>query len=171
VVFLLYTGCRVAEGVYLDWRQVDLSRAQVQFIKTKNGQPRGVPLHSRVIAELQALKHREGAVFRRPDGAPYARKADGGGQIKTAFKAACRRAGIVDFTPHGLRHTWATWYYMATPDLIGLMQLGGWQNDKMVMRYTHVNVSHLTASIAALPWEKSGKPKDEEVKTTTAKKA
>jgi integrase len=171
VIFMLYTGARVSEALYLDWRQVDLLRAQVQFLKTKNGDPRGVPLHPRVIAELQAHKHREGAVFRRPDGAPYARKADGGGQIKTAFKAACRRAGIADFTPHGLRHTWATWYYMATRDLIGLMELGGWQNTKMVMRYTHVNVSHLATSIAALPWEKSGKPKDKEAKTTTAKKA
>ena len=28
----------------------------------------------------------------------------------------------------------------------------------MVLRYAHVNVSHLSQSIAALPWEKSGKP-------------
>ena len=142
VIFLLYTGCRLAEGLYLDWRRVDLARAQVQFLETKNGDPRGVPLHPRVIAELQALKHREGAVFRRPDGKPYARKVDGGGQIKTAFKAACRRAGIADFTPHGLRHTWATWHYIANRDLTALMELGGWRSEKMVMRYTHVDGSN-----------------------------
>ena len=27
----------------------------------------------------------------------------------------------------------------------------------MVLRYAHMNVSHLAASIAALPWEESGK--------------
>ena len=94
--------------------------------------------------------------FAGPDGKPYARKADGGGQIKTAFKAACRRAGISDFTPHGCRHTWATWHYAANRDLVALMQLGGWKSDKMVLRYAHMNVAHLAPSIAALPWEKSG---------------
>jgi integrase len=171
VIFLFYTGARLSEALYLDWRQVDFARGQVQFLETKNGDPRGVPLHARVLAELQALKHRQGEVFRRPDGKPYARKIDGGGQIKTAFKAACRRAGISDFTPHGCRHTWATWHYAEHRDLVALEQLGGWSDHRMVLRYTHVNVSHLAASIAALPWEKSGKRTDEEAKTTTAKTA
>lgn len=157
VVFLLYTGARLSEAVYLDWREVDLARAEVQFIETKNGKARGMPLHPRVLGELQALTHREGRVFRRPDGEGYAKKRDGGGQIKTAFKAACRRAGISDFTPHGCRHTWASWHYAESRDLTALMNLGGWENVKMVLRYAHMNVAHLAPSIAALPWEKSGK--------------
>lgn len=31
------------------------------------------------------------------------------GAIKSAFRTACRKAGLVDVTPHTLRHTWATW--------------------------------------------------------------
>jgi integrase len=158
VIFLFYTGARLSEALYLDWRQVDLTRHQVQFLATKNGDDRGVPLHPRVFDELQRLKPREGAVFRRPDGQPYARKSDGGGQIKTGFYGACRRAAISDFSPHDCRHTWATWHYMHNRDLAGLMHLGGWRSEKMVLRYAHVNVGHLAQSIAALPWEKSGKP-------------
>ena len=79
-----------------------------------------------------------------------------GGQIKTAFKGACRRAGITDFTPHDCRHTWATWTYAARRDIGELMELGGWSSEAMVMRYAHVNPDHLTEAIAALPWEKSG---------------
>jgi hypothetical protein len=37
------------------------------------------------------------------------------------------------------------------------MHLGGWQSEKMVLRYAHVNVGHLATSIAALPWERSRK--------------
>jgi hypothetical protein len=48
------------------------------------------------------------------------------------------------------------WYYAATRDLIGLMELGGWGDERMVRRYAHMNVSHLAASIAALPWRKGG---------------
>src|SRR5262249_25314901 len=157
VLFMFYTGARVSEALYLEWRQVDLARAEVQFLETKNGEARGVPLHPRGVAALQSLKHRAGAVFRKPYGTSDARKADGGGQIKTGFYAACRRAGITDFTPHDCRHTWATWHYLANRDLKTLMELGGWQSEKMVLRYTHVNVSHLAQSIAALPWENSGK--------------
>jgi integrase len=158
VIFLFYTGARLSEALYLDWRDVDLQRQepQVTFHDTKNGESRGVPLHPRAIASIAKLPSREGFVFRRPDGLPYERKADGGGQIKTAFKGACRRAGIVKFSPHACRHTWATWHYMANRDLRALMELGGWKSEKMVLRYTHVNTEHLAASIAALPWEKSG---------------
>jgi integrase len=157
IIFLFYTGCRLSEGLYLDWAQVHLSRGEVQFLRTKNGEARGVPLHPRVIAALQALPRRVGAVFRRPDGEQYMPKRDGGGQIKTAFNGACRRASISDFSPHDCRHTWATWHYAANRDLVSLMHLGGWQSEKMVLRYAHVNVAHLSQSIAALPWENSGK--------------
>lgn len=31
------------------------------------------------------------------------------GAIRKAFGTVCRKAGLVDVTPHTLRHTWATW--------------------------------------------------------------
>ena len=107
VTFLFYTGARLSEALYLDWRDVDLQRGQVWFTDTKNGEARGVPLHDLLISELANLAHRDDAVFRRPDGRPYTVKIDGGGQIKTAFRGACKRAGIENFTPHDCRHTWA----------------------------------------------------------------
>src|SRR4029077_16974504 len=58
VVFLFYTGARVSEAVYLDWQQLDLARRQVQFLATKNGEARGVPLHPRVVQALERLTHR-----------------------------------------------------------------------------------------------------------------
>ena len=156
VIFMLYTGARTGEALWLDWRDVDLSRAHVQFPKTKNGDARGVPLHPRAVAALANLKGRTGDVFRRPDGKPYsrARNADdtsAGTRIKTAFKAACRRAGIVDFHPHDCRHTWATWHYQENRDLGALMRLGGWKSERMVMRYAHVNVGELQHTIDKLP--------------------
>jgi integrase len=152
VIFLLYTGARMSEALYLDWRDVNLQGGQVQFIDTKNGESRGVPLHPRVVAALASLPHRFDEVFRRPDGFAYKRIEAAGGQIKTAFYGACRRAEIDDFSPHDCRHTWATWHYAANRDIIALMKLGGWKSEKMVLRYAHVNVSHLANSIDALPW-------------------
>jgi integrase len=150
VTFLLFSGCRVGEALALDWRDVDLSRAHAVFQETKNDDRRGIPLHARAMATLKALKHRTGHVFRRPDGLAYLPKDDGGGQIKTAFRGACRRAGIEDFHPHDCRHTWATWHYAANRDIAALMRLGGWKSIAMVLRYAHINVDDLALSVSKL---------------------
>lgn len=156
VIFLFGSGARLSEALYLNWGNVDLAARRVRFLETKNGEARGVPLNERVLLELANLEHREGAVFRRPDGAPYVRRRDGGGPVKTAFQGACRRAGIEDFTPHDCRHTWASWFYGATRDLGALMALGGWKSERMVLRYVHLNPDHLADAINRLPWENSG---------------
>ena len=59
VIFLLYTGARIGEALWLVWRDVDLTRGHVVFPidpergrRTKNNEPRGVPLHPRVRAAL-----------------------------------------------------------------------------------------------------------------------
>jgi len=159
VVFLLSTGARLSEALYLEWDDVDLSRAHVVFKPTesrgiKTDEPRGVPLPGRAVAELANLPwDREGFVFRKPAGKirksgriwlPYeSRDGEGGGQVKTAWAGMCRRAGVSDFTPHDCRHTWATWHYIANRDIGALMRLGGWKTPAMVFRYTHINASDL----------------------------
>lgn len=155
VLFLFATGARLSEALYLDWRDVDLTAGHVTFVDTKNNESRGVPLHSSVVAALSVIRRRSNQekVFLTNRGAPYKPKREGdkecGGQIKKGFAGACRRAGIKKFTPHGCRHTWATWHYAANRDLIALMTLGGWKSERMVLRYTHINVAHLAPSIAA----------------------
>ncbi len=166
VTFMLYTGARVSEALYLDWNQVDLQRGHVIFLDTKNGEDRGVPLHPVVVAALANLEHRRGAVFRRPDGEPYEPRDGEGGQIKKAFAIAAVKAGMgirerhpvtgrwiymATVTPHTCRHTWATWHYLRHRDLLALMQLGGWKQISMVQRYAHVNVANLAPSIDAMP--------------------
>jgi integrase len=156
VIFMIYTGARVGEALWLNWHSVDLARRHVVFPKTKNGDARGVPLHERVLVALANLRHREGEVFRRPDGLPYARprRADdtsAGSRIKKAFAGACSRAGVEDFSAHGCRHTWATWHYAANRDVSALMRLGGWKTVSMVMRYVHTNVDEHRHTIDRLP--------------------
>jgi integrase len=147
ITFMLYTGCRVGEALNLDWHEVNLQKARVSFLDTKNGERRGVPLHPRALAAIANLSHRTGNVFRRPDKQRYEPRYSAGGQIKTAFKGACRRAGIADFHPHDCRHTWATWHYSANRDIGALMELGGWKSVAMVMRYAHTNPDHLAHGV------------------------
>lgn len=185
VVFMLYTGARAGEAVWLEWSNVDLDMRQVTFPKTKNGEPRSVPLHPRVIEELRKSNRRQGMVFMTHEGVPYERPDRGkeadtsaGTRIGSAFFGACKRAGLcwivmgengkpllgrdkkpvlkTDVTPHVCRHTWATWHYQANRDLTKLQELGGWKSLAMVMRYAHTNVETHAESINALPWDGSG---------------
>jgi len=62
VIFLLYTGARIGETLWLDWRDIDLNRSHAIFPvdpsegrRTKNNEPRGAPLHPRVRASLANL--------------------------------------------------------------------------------------------------------------------
>jgi len=172
VMFLIYTGARVGEALWLDWRHVDLQRGHVMFPRTKNGDARGVPLHPRLLAELANLPHRDGEVFRRPDGSPYERRAEdedenrsAGARIKTAFRGACRHARITDFHPHDCRHTFATWHYAHNRNLTALMRLGGWRDVKSVIRYMHVNVDEPRNTIDRLPGGNLGEVIGSEVKT------
>ncbi len=170
VIFLLYTGCRLGEALWLDWSCVNLKQKHVSFLKTKNGEARGVPLSNRVITALANLPHREGEVFRRPDGLPYERPKhsddhSAGTRIKSAFRGACRRAGIKDFHPHDCRHTWATWHYQQNRDFTALKALGGWKTDAMVMRYAHANADQHRHTIDRLPGGELGESQGVEGKT------
>jgi integrase len=108
-------------------------------------------------------------------GEPYVdREGKGGGQVKTAWRKMLERADIDDFTPHDCRHTWATWHYRENRDLSGLMELGGWKSPAMVMRYAHVNTSHLAGSVAkiwGLPGHKSGEQSPGATVTALPRKA
>ena len=171
VVFLLYTGARAGEALWLDWSNVDLANRQVTFVGTKNGETRSVPLHPRVIHSIASLPGRKGPVFLTPAGTPYPRPSSlsdtsAGSRIGTAFQGACLRAGIKDFRVHDCRHTWATWHYQANRDFTALQKLGGWKTASMVFRYAHSNVAEHAGSIAALPWGKSGETSDTQNKAS-----
>lgn len=138
--FILGTGARMSEALELDWRDVDLAGARAIFWVTKNGKPRNAHLPPRIVALLTNLRHREGPVIRRPDGQPYAnRNREGGGQVKTAWQATKRRAGIdATLTLHDLRHTWASWHYATHRDPLKLKVEGGWSSLDQVERYAHL---------------------------------
>ena len=152
LVFLLGTGARLSEAIYLDWRDVDLVGARAIFWMTKNGKRRVAALPARVVMSLANLHRREGAVLRRPDGKPYVAKDGEGGQVKRAWAGAIRRAGLnSNFTPHTCRHTWASWHYVLHRDLLRLKVEGGWSSTLLVERYAHLMPAGQEAAICQAP--------------------
>lgn len=159
IVFLLCTGCRMSEALELDWSRVDLRGARA-VVWQKQQNERHVDLPPAAIAALAGLRLREGRVFRPPGEEAY-RDTDrtSGGQIRSGWRGACKRAGLGTWsehptrrdaggnplrifeprlTPHGLRHTWATWHYAVHKDLLLLQRDGGWSNQSQVQVYAHL---------------------------------
>jgi integrase len=104
--------------------------------------------------------HKRGARAAKPgewQGYRRSRAEGEGGQFKKVWATACREAGLPGdwrewtdkkgrrqrqwvpaHTPHDARHTWATWHYAISKDLLGLRQDGGWSTTAMVERYAKV---------------------------------
>jgi integrase len=174
--FLYSTGARVGEALSLDWRWVDLAGAQVTFLAslTKAKKRRVAFLPPRAVAALASLPEphlgpvfgwetnptADGQVKRRRR--VYKRRPGKGGEIKRAFDAAVRRAGISRrLTPHSTRHSWASWWYAIHRDIMALKAEGGWSTIGLVERYAHLVPRGQEAQIAAfwgLVWNEAWRP-------------
>jgi integrase len=159
--FLIGTGARMAEAVYLEWRDLDLTGARAIFWadRTKTGKRRNAALPPRVTAVLANLPHRQGPVFLSDKRRPYAdRRGAYGGQIKKGWYGAIRRAGLdPELTPHDLRHTWASWHYALHRDLLALKIEGAWSSVALVERYAHLLPAGHDAEIRRfLGWHQAG---------------
>lgn len=155
-LFLCYTGARTQECLQLKWRHVDFARNTVFFDRTKNGEPRTVPMHDRVRKALETIgAEREpdpgDHVFLNRFGEPYADTRDyefqGGNPIAKAHRTACKRAKIKDFRVHDWRHHWASTHVMAGTDLETLRRMGGWKGLAMVQRYAAVSDDHMQDAV------------------------
>jgi integrase len=98
IITALDTGMRRGEILTQRWEHIDFTRRilSVTHSKTPEGEAREIPLTARLAELLESERKREGLVFTFK-GRPIHR-------IKTAWKAAIRRAGIRYYRFHDLRH-------------------------------------------------------------------
>lgn len=138
--FLFCTGCRMNEALQLQWADVDLlgRRAILWEDKTKSEKRRVIDLVPGAMEALEALSHRMGPVFLTARKQAYRSSEEYGGQIKTAWRTACRKAKLKGISPHVTRHSWASWEYALRPDPMQLMVKGGWSQLSLVQRYAHL---------------------------------
>ncbi len=135
VITALDTGMRRGELLHQRWEHLDWDR-KLLFVsksKTAGGEGREIPLGERVYPLLLAQRQETGLVFTF-HGQPIH-------QIKTAWKAAIRRAGIRYLRFHDLRHTFNTRLMEA-----GVMQeirkalMGHSSGEDVNSIYTHVEL-------------------------------
>ena len=67
-----------------------------------------------------------------------------------AFKRACKRAGIVDFRFHDLRHDFASRLVQRKNELYVVQHLLGHRDSRMTQRYAHLRVDDLRDAVETL---------------------
>lgn len=146
LICALETGMRRGEILRLTWDDVDFRNGTLYIAKTKNGDPRHVPMSARLGATLNALprslhtrhvfigairKIPAGGKRKRPLNQPIGKVGEPFQDVDTSFENACTAAEITGFRFHDLRHTAA-----------------------MTERYSHLTLEHKKQAVEMLPdWE------------------
>lgn len=137
ILAALDSGMRRGELLTQRMEHIDLTRRVllVTHSKTAGGEAREIPLTARLAELLAKLAHE------KPEGLVFTFKNRPIHRIKTAWKAAVRRAGIRYFRFHDLRHTFNTRLMEA-----GVIQdvrkvlMGHSSGEEVNSLYTHVEL-------------------------------
>jgi len=131
VMLTRFTGMRRGNILSLTWDQVDLNNRVINLAYTKNRQRLTIPFTETPYNVLVALRNAKVTYLNCPfvfhqDGKPYSPH-----QISMAFKRACKRAGIVNFCFHDLRHDFASNLVQKGNDLYLVQHLLGHKDGRM----------------------------------------
>lgn len=159
ITFLLGQGVRTGDLFSLRWGDLNLLSRYATIRDPKNGEERTITLIPRTVSALGILPagNDDELVFKRWDGEEYKPKTGRGGQIRNPFAAIVEKAGLdpKKITPHVMRHTWATWYYATTKDIIGLKNEGGWKSNAYE-RYVKIAPLGMKDEILTHNWQFGG---------------
>ena len=147
ILFLADTGARLGEASALRWEDVDLESGTARICRsfssgerlgpTKTGRERVVELSSRLCRTLAEVQPN---VFPIPDGTLVFPNLSGGLLCDVYFrnkvfsKAVRKALGAGRrFSPHCLRHTWASLHMARGTPLKWIQEQGGWTTAKVLL--------------------------------------
>lgn len=142
VLLALTTGARRGELLGLRWRDVDLQQRVLHIGRSKNGDPKVLPLVDAAAAELQRFKAGADALVfpaRLDPSHPMA--------IEDRWRQVLRAAGVRQFRFHDLRHSCASMLAANGATLLEIGDLLGHRHVAMTKRYSHLAASHRAALV------------------------
>lgn len=145
VILGLTTAARAGAILGAKWVQVDFERAVLDY-GTGHGNKRRalVPLNPDAMRALRAAKELSCSDYVVEFRGRAIRN------IQNGFGAACDRAGLVDVTPHILRHTAATWMVMEGVPLAEVARVLGDTEATTERVYAKHAPGYLTRATSAL---------------------
>jgi len=144
------TGVRAGELLAIAVDDLDLDRGRATVRKGKGGKQRYLPFGTQTVAALDRYVRarrravpNSAALWIGVRGAPLSYHG-----LNAAIKARAKAAGINNFHPHLLRHTYATRWLRAGGSEQGLMSVAGWSTRAMLDRYTSSSAADRAAAEA-----------------------
>jgi integrase len=136
LIFSLNTGLRLGELSSLEWSRVNILNKAILINITKNGEQRTVPLNKSALSvlekKLKVKSLKNDYVFLNRYGGKVNHNS-----LRNVFHKLLRRAGIDNFRPHDMRHTFATRMAQKGIDIYKISKLLGHKDIKMTQRYAH----------------------------------
>mgnify|MGYP001389065414 CR=1 FL=1 len=135
---------RKGEIQNLKWENVDFLTNIITLPRTKNGEKKHLPMNDCVRNILTEIEKRADSpyIFYNTQGKPF--------HFRKTFSRVIKRAGIIDFHFHDLRHTFASYLAMAGVDLNTIRDLMGHKSLAMTLRYAHLSADHKNKAVALL---------------------
>lgn len=143
--FVLYTGCRLSDALFMTWADVNLGDRLCIFADDKNGDDRQCHLPEPAFLALANLRREAvpGRVFFM-----WKDKKE----LYKDWHPTAEAAGLADVTPHILCHTYATWLVeYAEANAKDLLETKRWKSLTSVIRYLHAPEQRVRDKINALP--------------------
>lgn len=150
VVLALSTGMRQGEILNLTWADVDLKKGRITLHETKNGERRIVPLVGHALDLLRELETRRRLDTLLLFPAQMEHKPQKPTDIRGAWEGAIRKAEIVDFRFHDLRHCCASYLVMNRATLAEVAEVLGHKTLQMVKRYAHISEAHTAGVVESM---------------------
>jgi len=140
----MLTGMRKGEILSLKWDQI--RNGFIYLEKTKTNESRQIPVNDTLEIMFKKIRKKEHLtseyVFTY-----HGKRVD---SVKTSFNATIKKAGIVDFRFHDLRHTFASQLLMKGGNLKDVQELLGHKTMTMTLRYAHLTQEHKKKAVNLL---------------------
>lgn len=148
VLMALTTGARKGELLGMRWGDLDLDKGVVHVGRSKNGDPKVLPLTPPVVEEARRLQGGPGAlVFASP------RRPQQAFGFEPQWLVLLHDTGIRNFRFHDLRHSCASMLAQNGATLLEIGDLLGHRQVSMTKRYSHLAAGHRQALVCRVMGE------------------
>lgn len=135
----LHTGMRRGELLSVRWEHIDRDKRTLFLPMTKNGHPRTVPLDANALAVIDRLSKSQ-----KDDRLiPLTVEA-----LKLAWKRLVKRARIIDFHFHDLRHEAISRFFERGLTVPEVALISGHRDVRMLFRYTHLKAEEVATRLS-----------------------